>query len=352
MQPGLLGASAVARLRQLDLTHVSLQGEPRFIRETDSCEYIFDWPSSAACVVPPVTTGADCRVRDTLSGIVFDLQPLSLPNGSYYSVPSGDSSSMFHINVCSPVLDDQTSCGSDSLAQTAGACVSGNVFGQANSNLQLSDGVLSLTYLDGTPCGTQVTRTTTITFECDPTQQHGLVELLEQDACNAAFLFRTPYACHSIADPLQCIIEDNAGNVYDLSPLAKATGNWIAAVQDDEHAKYLYLLNPCRSLNADSLMSCPAESLGCQVTANSTKGLSLGTAARLSIQDGTIVYDVFGGTPCHQVCGVKMWLERSWADKCLYEQNTFNRSAQILFVCAPGSLGSPLFIDETGTASV
>ena len=62
---------------------------------------------------------------------------------------------------------------------------------------------------------------------------------------NYIFNFETPLAC--LPESVDCLVSDDTGNQYDLSPLAKDDGNWEAV---DMQSGVKYYINVCRLVNS------------------------------------------------------------------------------------------------------
>lgn len=275
--------------------------------QDDGCFYEFEWHSAAACVLSR-TEGSNCTVLDAEAGFSFDLSSLRKKNGSY-KVETDKYE--FYINVCGPV--------------TAGACQAGwgacqvskserkvwNL-GMSNSKLSYYDGMIQLSYKDGTPynTGRNNPRTTLITFLCDRDIGVGTPEYQDED--NSAYNFRwyTSFACPE--EPMECMVTDPATlEQYDLSSLAKweggASGNWFAMDNAGAHNTWRkYYLNMCRPLNP--VPGCDRYAAVCQMKYVNEQGTysevasisNLGSATEGPVVEerGSLLLEYVNGSTC------------------------------------------------------
>ncbi|KAM4694239.1 cation-independent mannose-6-phosphate receptor [Discoglossus pictus] len=215
--------------------------------DEDGCVFDFEWQTAAACVLSK-TEGDNCKVSDPQSEFSFDLSPLTKKDGSY--IVTGDSYD-FSINVCGNVQEPQ--CGSNS-----GACQMTKTksdhwnLGVSNSRLSYYDGIIQLSYKDGTPYNDdkKTPRSSLITFLCDRSEDIGEPEYQKEDNYTYNFKWHTKYACPVITK--ECVVMDKERNEqYDLSSLSKSENgdsvNWYAMdTRTDKHKKYY--INVCRSI--------------------------------------------------------------------------------------------------------
>uniref|UniRef100_A0A8C6L0H5 Insulin-like growth factor 2 receptor n=6 Tax=Nothobranchius TaxID=28779 RepID=A0A8C6L0H5_NOTFU len=217
-----------------------LESPPVLLRVSpDSCVYELEWYTAAACVLSK-TRGDSCKVEDPQAGFSFDLSPLTKPDGSFYNMTSGNYN--YYINVCGPVKVE-------TCPEKAGACQvekSAWSLGEANSILSYYDGLIQLTYKNGSqyndPNHTQ--RSTLISFLCDPGAGVGNPEFQVEDKNTYNFHWYTSYACPQ--RPHECLVTDpNTLDQYDLSRLSRSTTNWLAM---DLSNQKKYYINVCRPL--------------------------------------------------------------------------------------------------------
>ncbi|GLD49816.1 cation-independent mannose-6-phosphate receptor [Lates japonicus] len=184
---------------------------------SDGCVYELEWYTAAACVLSK-TQGDNCKVEDHQAGFSFDLSPLS-KNGGFYNLTSGNYD--YYINVCGPVKVPNSNC-----PEKAGACQvekSSWSLGEANSRLSYYDGLIQLTYSNGSQYNNKehTLRSTLISFLCDPEAGAGNPEFQVEDSYTYNFRWYTSYACPE--RPHECLVTDPKTLLqYDLS------SNWQA----------------------------------------------------------------------------------------------------------------------------
>uniref|UniRef100_A0A8C1G8U4 Insulin-like growth factor 2 receptor n=1 Tax=Cyprinus carpio TaxID=7962 RepID=A0A8C1G8U4_CYPCA len=216
---------------------------------SDGCIYEFEWFTASACVLSK-TEGDDCKVEDPQAGISFDLSPLQKPSGGYYNM-SVDKYDYF-INVCGNVKAAQ-------CPETAGACqvdqsgTSSWNLGEFNSRLSYYDGMIQLTYRNGSQYNNKhhTLRSTHISFLCDREAGQGKPEFQKEDEYTYNFKWYTSYACPE--RPHECVVTDpKTLQQYDLSSLAVSNGgrNWQAMQSSDPSGPRKYYINICRPLKA------------------------------------------------------------------------------------------------------
>ncbi|XP_055982014.1 cation-independent mannose-6-phosphate receptor isoform X3 [Sorex fumeus] len=275
--------------------------------EEDGCFYEFEWHTAAACVLSR-TQGDNCTVFDPEAGFSFDLSSLKKKNGSYKVETSKYD---FYINVCGPV--------------TAGACQAGwgacqvaknekkvwNL-GMSNSKLSYYDGMIQLSYKNGTPYsdGRAAARSTLITFLCDRDVGVGAPEYQDEDDSAYNFRWYTSFACPE--EPMECLVTDpTTMEQYDLSSLAKseggAAGNWFAMDSAGSHSSWRkYYINVCRPLNP--VPGCDRYAAVCQMKYVIEQGTytevasisNLGSASEgpLVEESGSLLLEYVNGSAC------------------------------------------------------
>ncbi|XP_060907562.1 cation-independent mannose-6-phosphate receptor [Labrus mixtus] len=210
----------------------------------DGCVYEMEWYTAAACVLSKMQ-GDDCKVEDPQAEFSFDLSPLTKANGGFYNL-SRDSYD-YYINVCGPV----TAAG---CPAKAGACqveTSSWSLGEANSRLSYYDGLIQLTYNNGSQYNNQqhTLRSTLISFLCDPEAGAGKPEFRIEDNYTYNFRWYTSYACPE--RPHECLVTDPKSlDQYDLSSLSRSSSNWVAMDMTDTQNLKKYYINICRPINA------------------------------------------------------------------------------------------------------
>ncbi|KAM4529814.1 cation-independent mannose-6-phosphate receptor [Fundulus diaphanus] len=226
----------------------------------DKCFYELEWYTAAACVLSK-TQGDDCKVEDPQAGFSFDLSPLTKPKGSFYNVTSGGYN--YYINVCGPV-------NAPPCPETAGACQvkhSSWSLGNASSHLSYYDGLIQLTYSNGSQYNDakHTLRSTLISFLCDPEAGPGSPEFQVEDNYTYNFRWYTSYACPQ--RPYECLVTDpNTLEQYDLSSLSRSTSakNWPVMDLTDSLNRKKYYINICRPLVP--VPGCDRDASVCEMT--------------------------------------------------------------------------------------
>ncbi|XP_067429257.1 cation-independent mannose-6-phosphate receptor [Thunnus thynnus] len=232
----------------------------------DRCLYELEWYTAAACVLSK-TQGDNCAVDDPQAGFSFNLSALTKPDGGYYNLTSG--SYDYFINVCGPVK-------AASCPEKAGACQvekSSLSLGEANSRLSYYDGLIQLTYSNGSQYNNKghTPRSTLISFLCDPEAGIGKPEFQVEDKYTYNFRWYTSYACPE--RPHECLVTDpKTLDQYDLSSLSRSTSsrNWQAMDLSDTTNLKKYYINVCRPINA--VPGCDRHASVCQMKYVSKQG--------------------------------------------------------------------------------
>ncbi|XP_028253968.1 cation-independent mannose-6-phosphate receptor [Parambassis ranga] len=232
---------------------------------SDQCVYELEWYTSAACVLSK-TQGDNCTVEDPQAGFFFNLSALSKPNGSFYNLTSG--SYDYYINVCGSVK-------AAACPEKAGACQvaqSSWSLGEANSHLSYYDGLIQLTYSNGSQYNNieHTLRSTLISFLCDPEAGPGQPEFQTEDNYTYNFRWYTAYACPE--RPHECLVTDpKTLDQYDLSSLSRSSGtNWQVMDLSDTTNLNKYYINICRPLNP--VPGCDHDASVCQMKYEYEKG--------------------------------------------------------------------------------
>uniref|UniRef100_A0A8C5X5U1 Insulin like growth factor 2 receptor n=1 Tax=Malurus cyaneus samueli TaxID=2593467 RepID=A0A8C5X5U1_9PASS len=312
-----------------------LESAPILMSERE-CSYAFDWYTAAACVLSK-TEGDNCQVSDPQAGFSFDLLPLAKEK-SYYTVNA--TKYLFYISVCGSLPDNlETECRTKSAAcQVTQSKDQSWSLGQPSSKLSYYDGLIQLTYKNGTEYNNEnkTRRSTLITFLCDRDAGIGQPEYQKEDDYTYNFRWYTEHACPEI--PLECVVTDrNTMDQYDLSRLAKSEKrgeNWYAmdSSRPNEHKKYY--INVCRPLIA--VPGCDRRASVCQMKykpdsySEVTSISNLGVASKELVieRPGHVSLTYANGSVCINAEGKK---------------TTYNTT--IHFVCSRGTLSSsPRFI--------
>jgi insulin-like growth factor 2 receptor len=222
-------------------------GVPVFLHETDDCQYVFSWATSAACLLQAPSTGSDCQVQDSSSGEVYDLSPLRAM-GSVNVTAGGY---VYELAVCGAIRDSLSRC----KLTNAGACQFGSLpdqvypLGVYSDAIVEEDGRLSVLYTGGQAChDRQYVRSVLISFVCVPGGGVGKPQFSSETAdCTYLFVWPTQYACPTVSASVDCIVVDPENRTqFDLRPLTKTMGNWQVFVSGD-----VFDVNVCRGVNVD-----------------------------------------------------------------------------------------------------
>ncbi|XP_028996555.1 cation-independent mannose-6-phosphate receptor isoform X2 [Betta splendens] len=226
---------------------------------SDGCVYELEWYTATACVLSK-TKGDHCKVDDPQAGFSFDLSPLSKADGGFYNLTSGNYK--YYINVCGAVKVDK-------CPEKSGACqveASAWSLGEANSQLSYYDGLIQLTYSNGSQYNNNehTRRSTLISFLCDPEAGAGKPEFQVEDNYTYNFRWYTSYACPE--RPHECIVTDPITfEQYDLSSLSRSTSsrNWQVMDLSDPANRKKYYINVCRPINP--VTGCDRHASVCQM---------------------------------------------------------------------------------------
>ncbi|XP_068221483.1 cation-independent mannose-6-phosphate receptor isoform X2 [Palaemon carinicauda] len=266
--------------------------EPVLIDVTETCEYIFNWLTPAACP-RHLKTGSDCRVTDPLYGHEFDFNSLRNKNNDY-NVSDGIHS--YLINVCGPLL---SKCNGE---DTSGVCqVKGTEQfsgGLASSNLTFNDGTMIMRFVNGTQgCEDGNKRSTQIVFMCDHEESgfDGPV-FIQEEPCTYHFIWRTRVACPPF-QVVDCTYFTENGTVYDLSELSTSLVN--EEYYSPNHSKK-FVLNVCRSIVHSKESRCPYKSAACIVDLDKENhAVSIGeVSSGPTIEKGSLLLKYPRGDQC------------------------------------------------------
>ncbi|XP_064014257.1 cation-independent mannose-6-phosphate receptor [Pogoniulus pusillus] len=241
------GGKKIKTVINLVCTPGDLESAPILMSE-GVCLFAFDWYTAAACVLSK-TEGDNCQVSDLQAGFSFDLSPLAKDNG-YYVVNT--TNYLFYINVCGSVPSEF--CGTQSAACQVTTQSKDEFWslGLPSSRLSYYDGLIQLTYKNGTAYNDEkkTQRSTLITFLCDQQAGKGQPEYQTEDNYTYNFRWYTEYACPEM--PVECVVTDpNTMDQYDLSRLAKSEKrgeNWYAMDNSRLSERKKYYINVCRPL--------------------------------------------------------------------------------------------------------
>ncbi|XP_045197868.2 cation-independent mannose-6-phosphate receptor-like isoform X2 [Mercenaria mercenaria] len=270
---------------------------PVFESETETCEYVFNWQTPAACPLQS-NTGGQCKVVDPLYKYEFDLNVLAT---SDYHVAVGDEE--YIISVCKH-LTDTSVCGTDSGAGVCRTKPHDTNFhpvntGKANDNLTYDGGQLILNYTGGdNNCYT------VIRFSCDLKQEGSKgPQFVEKSEQNCHYLFDWP--TYHVCPPRKsatCTVQDTNGKSYDLTNLELMNDNYEVT---DTVEKKRYLINVCRSLIQKQNATCPYMAAACMVdldkpesATDKYKSIGEPSGYQMKVENGQVVITYTNGDKC------------------------------------------------------
>ena len=205
----------------------SPQGDPIFSNVNDQCQYQFTWTTSAACPISmnAATTTVSpskltCQAVDYTTGYVYDLSPLK----PYTVTASIDPSSGIdpNTNVVLAVCTHTTNTLYSVAEIVDGTDIN---FGGYFIDPVVTDGSLSITYVNGAQCGSENEyMSSQIDFICNPTLATGNAVYygMSIDNCTHYFTWETRYACTPGQLEIPCAFKDPlTGKDYDLTPLMR-----------------------------------------------------------------------------------------------------------------------------------
>ncbi|XP_036361842.1 cation-independent mannose-6-phosphate receptor isoform X1 [Octopus sinensis] len=283
---------------------------PSLLNINSGCHYVFLWNTPAACIQTSTESNKEkCSVKDTNSGYIYNLQPLTR-DGSYSIVSQ---SRKFYLNICGPVNLPGCTMPDNSKAAVCEQ-VSGTVTGLAavNTELELTDRHLQLVYA-GKHLSDGSLFKVTINFVCAKETDLGIVSLVRTTESSYIFQFDTPLACPP--QTVDCVVQDRLGNQYDLSRLTKQNGNWELPV-----GSMKYIINICSPINDyTGNTSCAGNVGGCQIApGRGDYNMGYVQGKPIALSDGTLSLRYRNGDLCHK-----------GTDK------ESHRSTRINFFCSP-----------------
>ncbi|EEC20270.1 mannose-6-phosphate/insulin receptor type II, putative [Ixodes scapularis] len=277
---------------------------PELVREVKSeCLLEFEWHTAVAC--PRRTKiGTNCKVSNEQLGFELDLSPLN----SLKPYEVEHKGYKYYLNVCGNLTG--TPCNVNN--QEAGICqmsiANGRawVLGQANSNLTYIDGMVNLTYVNGTPYNdrAKTPRSSSVVFLCDYDAGIGRPEFLDEANRTYSFVWYTSYACPP-SYFTGCVYRDPETNLtYDLSRLNQVNsgGDWFVEEKEMGFTRRFHL-SVCRPLRRAPL-GCSSRAAACVVNSydNGTEVVAVGNAGQARHSptrvSGTISLEYDMGEPC------------------------------------------------------
>ena len=270
------------------------------------CKYYFEWWTPHACPkkVENSPILGNCSVRNGYSNFLYDLSPLSKPEG--YSIKKDDVA--LQLNVC----DNMQSCPNS----TDGACstdLNGALAsaGKANALLVHTPGQLTLRYSGGSKCANGISRTTMISFYCGAEKaiEGPVLVSIDDTSCIYFVNWHTELACDFRID---CAAR-SFDRTVDIYPLIKHKDNYEVSLPNSTAR---FHINVCRPLSQFSGIHCDAGSSACLIDSNSSTAISLGKPLlRPNLySENSVALHYAVGSACKEYSG-------------------FNYSSQIVFQC-------------------
>ncbi|TRY58197.1 hypothetical protein DNTS_017408 [Danionella cerebrum] len=247
---------------------------------SDGCVYEFEWFTTSACVLSK-TQGDECKVEDPQAG-----------KGHY------DSSNSWNL-------------------------------GQFNAKLSYYDGMLQLTYRNGSQYNNQqhTLRSTYISFLCDRQAGPGTPKFQDEDEYTYNFKWYTSYACPERLH--ECVVTDpKTFKQYDLSSLSVSNGgrNWQAMQMSDLNNLRKYYINVCRPLK--TVPGCDRRASVCEM-----KFLNDGTLSE-KVEVSNLGIATTGPVIVEQN---QLMLEYTNGSMCEADGKTTTYTTRIHFVCSSGT---------------
>ncbi|CAN7989555.1 unnamed protein product, partial [Ixodes hexagonus] len=277
---------------------------PELLREVKSeCLLEFEWHTAVAC--PRKTKiGTNCKISNEQLGFELDFSPLNSPKP--YEVEH--KGYKYFLNVCGNLTG--TPCNTNK--QEAGICqvsiANGRswVLGQANSDLTYIDGMVNLTYVNGTPYNdrAKTPRTSSVVFLCDYDAGVGHPEFLDETNRTYVFVWYTSYACPP-SYFTGCIYRDPETNLtYDLSRLNQVMqgSDWFVEEREMDFTRRFHL-SVCRPLR-HAPSGCSSRAAACIVNSydNGTELVAVANAGQARHSpvgaSGSIALEYDMGEPC------------------------------------------------------
>ncbi|XP_076467139.1 cation-independent mannose-6-phosphate receptor-like [Babylonia areolata] len=278
-------------------------------RKVGPCSYEVIWDTGAACALEETDSGdsdsgiddgtmPSCTVTD--HGYTYNLASLKKSGDDFYTAHTG--SKTFRLNICGSVPSSEC----DAVdGKPASVC---EVLPQHNTGLTLASTMdlkvteennIRVTYTGQRDSSGQMTEVQ-IELACNREANESTpITFVSQRGHTYQFRLETPVSCP--LHPIDCIVQDRKGNQYDLTPLAKVTGNYDVADSRPSHRDLHYLINVCRPINEVAGTSCPGGPIGgCQTGGREPYSLGYLESKPHVAEDGTISLRYIGGSVCHR----------------------------------------------------
>lgn len=265
---------------------------PVLVKETNTCEFVFDWLTPVACPRHS-TTGNNCRVEDPKYGNVFDLNPLRNIYRDYNVTNEGD---IFSVNLCGPLISP---CAGEN--GTSGVCQVNKdqqfSAGHYTTQVRFNDGTLMMSYTNGTGgCDGNSTRSSEIIFLCDHevSGRDGPL-FFSQHGCTSSFFWKTKQACPPF-HKVDCTLYTAEGMVYNLHELSSSDTNLEYYTTDGKK----FVFNVCRSIVHQKGSRCPYRAGACIVDrTHHNSSINIGEVqSGPYLENGKLMIKYSGGDQC------------------------------------------------------
>eukprot|EP00123_Amoebidium_parasiticum_P017322 comp23800_c0_seq1/m.41372 comp23800_c0_seq1/g.41372 ORF comp23800_c0_seq1/g.41372 comp23800_c0_seq1/m.41372 type:complete len:2646 (-) comp23800_c0_seq1:58-7995(-) len=278
-------------------------GAPVFLQRTATCQYQFEWTTSAACAKGTRLRG--CSAYDAELERQYDLTPLIRETDNWLAVTSGQSNTsyIFYLNVCRDLTSngEGSHCAKNGNSMCRGEKNKSELVSIAkaeSTRIVAINGTLSLVYEGGQKCATneQSNHSALVQMLCKPGELGVPKYITDTPTCQSQFLWETFVACPNSGSELgsACRVADPiTDTIYDLTGLVNDT-DYSVTFKDSVY--HLQICNPLRNLRTCGVVGAAA----CMTsTTDPNVAISLGqSSAGLRRSDGLLSLDYTGGAPC------------------------------------------------------
>ncbi|XP_063773902.1 cation-independent mannose-6-phosphate receptor [Pseudophryne corroboree] len=299
------------------------KGKPVLLSETSECSAAFEWKTQLACLPRKL----DCKF--IMHHKTYDLRMLSSMTGSWHFTDNGNK---YYLNLCQRVNQGPNACsGSASVCRESNGQV--QVLGQVhtqNVTVKLPDGVVSVSYSHGDPCGKDQRLSTTIELKCANITGKPILQRFESQSCRYFIVWETRAAC--AVDPKEAsmrngIVHVNNGASLNLTSIYSKS--YTASGDIRLKDQYVYEIQLSGRENS-AYQKCNGASV-CQVKTNGDFTRAVGTSGKakyyLDDDDLDVVFS------SNSKCG---------------KDPTKNATSTIVFHCSQTQgEGRPEFLHET-----
>lgn len=202
------------------------------------CELLFAWMTPAACPRRlDVVETTPCSIKFTSTD--HDLHLQTLRAETYYSLSSAEPPGTYEVNICGPVVNG--SCDAEDVAVCYTPKDGSPEILATTKNLKVKweESTLVLVYQPSNK-----SKGVEVKFTCDRSAAVTKMYYIKENDSSVILGTRTPAVCSPTSAP-HCVLDDHAGNVYDLRPLHKKLENWevLQSSNDEVSNRVLTLQN-------------------------------------------------------------------------------------------------------------